>query len=40
MPFEAELLVLKRTDLLNEIRITNFKLYSIVADTDIFLHQY
>lgn len=36
MLFEAKLPVSKRPNLLSEIRIVNFKLYSIVADTDTF----
>lgn len=36
MPFEVKLPVLKRTNLFSGIRITNFKLYSKVADTDTF----
>lgn len=34
MPFETKLRVSKRTNLLSKIRITNFKVNSIVTDTD------
>ena len=40
MPFETKLHVSKRTNLLRKIRITNFKLYSIVTDTDRYFSQH
>lgn len=40
MPFETKLRVSKRTNLLSKIRITNFKVNSIVTDTDRYFSQH